>query len=72
MASSVLELLCAERLSMITMSPGRSVGRRISLTYWWKISELVAPSMVMQALDPSIRMEEIMVVERHLPQGAAA
>jgi hypothetical protein len=42
------------------------------LTYWWKISELVAPSMVMQALDPSIRMEEIMVVERHLPQGAAA
>ena len=43
-------------------SPGRNAGPRTCRTYVWKTSVSVAPSMVMQAVEPSSRMELIMVV----------
>ena len=52
------------------MSPGRRVGRRTCRTYSRKISASVAPSMAMQAVEPSMRIDEIIVVVHQWPCGA--
>lgn len=65
-------LLCDERLSMTTISPGLSAGQRTSRVYTSNTSPEVAPSMAMQAVDPSNLTEEIIVVVDQWPCGASS
>jgi len=64
--------LCADRLSITTMSPGLSVGSRTCRTYSRNTSPVVAPSMAMQAVLPSRRIDEIIVVVHQWPHGASS
>ena len=65
-------VLMSQRLSSTTMSPGLSVGTRICRTYSRNTSADVAPSMAMQTVDPSSRIEEIMVVVHQCPCGVSS